>query len=105
MKVEVVFMAHLDRKFVADLDRNCPEWRDGNKHENTYPVAISEDDLPLSRTWMRRLRITPAKLRQVFAEAREAVQDIKPGQTVTIVADEDRNGGFVVARSVERAAL
>jgi hypothetical protein len=98
MKVEVIFMAELDRKLMAELDRRCPGWREDNDDADDYPVPISEDDLPLSRTWMRRLHITSDKLRQVFAEAREIARDIKPGQTATIYADEDRSGGFLLAR-------
>ena len=95
MKVEVEFMAH--------LERGHPLWRKDDERDNVYPVIVSEDDLPLTKVELRRLRITPAKLQQVFAEAREAVRDIKPGHTARIVADEDRSGGFVVARGVERA--
>jgi hypothetical protein len=78
MKVEV--------EFTCDLDPDHPDWPEVTWCE----VLISEDDLPLDKDTLRRLRITPAKLREVFAEARELAKDIKPGDRVRICADRGR---------------
>jgi hypothetical protein len=51
---------------------------------------IPEDDLPLHKDTLTRLRITPHALREVFAEARELAKELKPNQR--IVADRGWRG-------------
>jgi hypothetical protein len=75
MKVEV--------EFTCDLDPDHPDWPE----VQWCQVLISEDDLPLTKDDLRRLRITPATLKEVFAEARELAKDIKPSDRVRICAD------------------
>jgi hypothetical protein len=50
-------------------------------------VLISEDELPLDKDTMRRLRITPGAIDEVFAEARELAKEVKPSDRVRIIAD------------------
>ena len=75
MKVEV--------EFTFDLDFDHPDWPE----ETSCQLLISEDELPLHKDMMKRLRITPSALKEVFAEARELSKDIKPSDRVRIVAD------------------
>jgi hypothetical protein len=75
-------------EFTCDLDPDHPDWPE----EQWYQVMISEDDLPLHKGIMKRLRITPRALREVFAEARELAKEIKPNDKVRIVADRGWRG-------------
>jgi hypothetical protein len=100
MKVEV--------EFTCDLDPDHPDWPE----VQWCQVLISEDELPsLTKADMRRLRITRAALREVFAEAKELTNDIKPRER--IIADrawrDDRRYGrskddFLVGRCRYSAA-
>jgi hypothetical protein len=80
MKVEV--------EFTCDLDPDHPDWPE----VQWCQVMISEDDLPLDKATMRRLRITPSALKEVFSEARELAKDIKPSDRVRIIADRGWRG-------------
>src|SRR5262245_29096772 len=80
MKVEV--------EFTFDLDPDHPDWPE----VQSCQVMISENELPLDRDTMKRLRITRRALEEVFAEARELAQEIKPGDRVRIVADRGWRG-------------
>jgi hypothetical protein len=80
MKVEV--------EFTFDLDPDHPDWPE----VQWCQVTIPEDDLPLHKDTMRRLRITPGALREVFAEARELAKEIKPGDRVRVIADRAWRG-------------
>ena len=73
-------------EFTFDLDPDHPDWPE----EQTRQVMIPEDDLPLHKDTMKRLRITARALREVFAEARELAKEIKPNQR--IVADRAWRG-------------
>jgi hypothetical protein len=50
-------------------------------------MMISENDLPLEKDTMRRLKVTDKALKEVFAEARELSKDIKPNDRSRVVAD------------------
>jgi hypothetical protein len=73
----------LEVEFTCDLDPDHPDWPE----VKWCQVMISEDDLPLDKATMRRLRITPTALKEVFAEAKELAKDIKPSDRVRIIAD------------------
>jgi hypothetical protein len=77
----------IEVEFTFDLDLDHP-----NPEVQSCQVMIPEDDLPLHRDMMKRLRITPRALREVFAEARELAKEIKPGDRVRIVADRTWRG-------------
>ena len=74
MRVEVEFM--------YDLDSNHPDWPE----EQSCQMLISEN-APLTKDDMRKLRITPRALKEVFAEARELAKEIKPGDRARVIAD------------------
>jgi hypothetical protein len=81
MKVEV--------EFTCDLDPDHADWPE----VQSCQVMISEDELPsLTKDDLRRLRITPSALKEVFAEARELAKDIKPSDRVRICADRGWRG-------------
>jgi hypothetical protein len=65
MRVEV--------EFTFDLDSNDPDWPE----EESCQMLISEN-APLTKDDLRRLRITPKALKEVFEEARELAKEIKP---------------------------
>jgi hypothetical protein len=75
-------------EFTCDLDPDHPDWPE----VQWCQVLISEDDLPLDKDTMKRLRITPKALKEVFAEAKELARDIKPSDRVRIIADRIWHG-------------
>jgi hypothetical protein len=74
-------------EFTCDLDPDHPDWPE----EQSCQMLISEN-APLDKDMMRRLRITPRALKEVFAEARELAKEIKPGDRVRVVADRAWRG-------------
>jgi hypothetical protein len=73
-------------EFTFDLDPDHPDWPE----VQSCQVMIPESDLPLHKDIMRRLRITPRALNEVFAVARGLAQELKPNQR--IVADRGWRG-------------
>ena len=72
-------------EFTYDLDSNHPDW----SGEESCQMLISAN-APLTKDDLKRLRITPRALREVFAEARELSKDIRPNQRV--IADRGWRG-------------
>jgi hypothetical protein len=61
------------------------------------PVGIREDEVPsLTRAELRRLHISRREIRRVFAEARELMCDVKPGDRKRPCADQHLDGHFEV---------
>jgi hypothetical protein len=79
-------MARYFVEFTCDLDPDHPDWPE----VQSCQVMIFEKDLPLTKADMRRLRITPRALKEVFAEARELAKEIKPNER--IIADRGWRG-------------
>jgi hypothetical protein len=53
------------------------------------PVGIREDEIAaLTRAELKRLHISRQEIRRVFAEARELMRDVKPGDRVRPCADQ-----------------